>query len=199
MATAGTLDMGQHKVKPSLLRSSESPIPGMFAASAAFLKVVMTHPLFPRSAIRSLLAIGLCAAASGAAMAAPACTVEIEGNDAMQFNTKSIEVSKACKDFTVKLKHTGKLPKAAMGHNWVLTKTADVQAVAADGIPAGVANQYVKAGDARVIAYTKVLGPGESDSVTFSVKKLTATDSYTFFCSFPGHSGIMKGTLKLVN
>ena len=86
-----------------------------------------------------------------------------------------------------------------MGHNWVLTKTADVQAVAADGIPAGVANQYVKTGDTRVIAHTKVLGPGESDSVTFSVKKLTATDSYTFFCSFPGHSGIMKGTLKLVN
>jgi len=133
------------------------------------------------------------------ALAAGPCEVEIESNDAMQFNTKSIEVSKACKDFTVKLKHSGKLPKAAMGHNWVLTKTADVQAVAADGIPAGVANQYVKTGDTRVIAHTKVLGPGESDSVTFSVKKLTATDSYTFFCSFPGHSGIMKGTLKLVN
>ena len=153
----------------------------------------MTRSVILRSAIRSLLAVGVFAAASGAAMAAPNCTVEIEGNDAMQFNLKNIDVSKACKDFTVKLKHSGKLPKAAMGHNWVLTKTADVQAVAADGI------QYVKTGDTRVIAHTKVLGPGETDSVTFSVKKLTATDSYTFFCSFPGHSGIMKGTLKLVN
>ena len=159
----------------------------------------MTRSVILRSAIRSLLAVGVFAAASGAAMAAPNCTVEIEGNDAMQFNLKNIDVSKACKDFTVKLKHSGKLPKAAMGHNRVLTNTADVQAVAADGIPAGVANQYVKTGDTRVIAHTKVLGPGESDSVTFSVKKLTATDSYTFFCSFPGHSGIMKGTLKLVN
>ena len=159
----------------------------------------MTHSVILRSAFRSLLAAGVFAAVSGAAMAAPNCTVEIEGNDAMQFNLKSIEVSKACKDFTVKLKHVGKLPKAAMGHNWVLSKTADVQGAAADGIPAGLANQYVKPGDARVIAHTKVIGPGESDSVTFSVKKLTATDSYTFFCSFPGHSGIMKGTLKLVN
>ena len=133
------------------------------------------------------------------ALAAGPCEVEIESNDAMQFNKATLAVPASCKQFKVVLKHVGKLPKAAMGHNWVLTKTADVQAVAADGIPAGVANQYVKAGDARVIAYTKVLGPGESDSVTFSVKKLTATDSYTFFCSFPGHSGIMKGTLKLVN
>ena len=160
----------------------------------------MTLSVFSRSAtLRTLLAAGLFAAASGSALAAPACSVDIEGNDAMQFNKPAIEVSKTCKKFTVNLKHAGKLPKAAMGHNGVLTKTADVQAVATDGIAAGIAKQHVKDGDTRVIAHTKVLGPGETDSVTFSVKKLTATDSYTFFCSFPGHSGIMKGTLKLVN
>ena len=46
-------------------------------------------------------------------------------------------------------------------------------------------------------AHTKIIGGGESDSVTFPVAKLAAADSYTFFCSFPGHSSIMKGTLKL--
>ena len=126
------------------------------------------------------------------------CSVEIEGNDAMQFNKPAIEVSKSCKEFTVKLKHAGKLPKQAMGHNWVLAKTADVQAVAADGVAAGLPQDYVKAGDARVVAHTKVVGGGESDSVSFPVAKLGAADSYTFFCSFPGHSSIMKGTLKLV-
>ena len=125
------------------------------------------------------------------------CTVEIEGNDAMQFNKPVIEVSQSCKEFTVKLKHSGKLPKQAMGHNWVLAKTADVQAVAADGIAAGLPQNYVKQGDARVLAHTKIIGGGESDSVTFPVAKLAAADSYTFFCSFPGHSSIMKGTLKL--
>ena len=114
-----------------------------------------------------------------------------------QFST-SIEVSKSCKQFTVKLKHTGKLPKAAMGHNWVLAKTADVQAVANDGIPAGVAAQYVRLADARVIAHTKVLGPGESDSVSFAPSRLKDGESYTFFCSFPGHSSVMKGTLSFV-
>ena len=160
----------------------------------------MTLFAFSRSAtLRSLLAAGLFAAASGTALAAPACSVDIEGNDAMQFNKPAIEVSKTCKKFTVNLKHAGKLPKAAMGHNWVLTKTADVQGVATDGIAAGIAKQHVKDGDTRVIAHTKVLGPGETDSVSFDVSKLSAAEAYTFFCSFPGHSGIMKGTLKLVN
>jgi azurin len=48
-----------------------------------------------------------------------------------------------------------------------------------------------------VIATTKLLGGGESDSVTVDVAKLKAGDAYTFFCSFPGHSALMKGTLQL--
>ena len=143
-----------------------------------------------------LAAIAVLALASSSAFAAD-CSVEVEANDAMQFNKSAIEVSKSCKEFTVKLKHAGKLPKQAMGHNWVLAKTADVQAVAADGVAAGLPQDYVKAGDARVVAHTKVVGGGESDSVSFPVAKLGAADSYTFFCSFPGHSSIMKGTLKL--
>ncbi|MDQ0571615.1 azurin [Variovorax paradoxus] len=149
---------------------------------------------------RHLAATAVLALASLAASSAFAadCSVEIEGNDAMQFNKPAIEVSKSCKEFTVRLKHTGKLPKQAMGHNWVLAKTSDVPAVAADGVSAGLPQNYVKAGDARVVAHTKVVGGGESDSVSFPVAKLGAADSYTFFCSFPGHSSIMKGTLKLV-
>lgn len=134
----------------------------------------------------------------GPVMAAD-CSTEIEGNDAMQFNKKVIEVSKSCKEFTVKLKHAGKMPKAAMGHNWVLSKTADVNAIGTDGIPAGVAADYIKAGDARVIAHTKVIGGGETDSVTFPISALKDGEAYAFFCSFPGHWSVMKGELKLVN
>lgn len=145
---------------------------------------------------RFIVAAALLAAVSTPLYAAD-CSVQIEGNDAMQFNKSSIEVPKACKSFTVQLKHAGKMPKAAMGHNWVLAKTADVQAVANDGIAAGLDKQYVKPGDARVIAHTKVVGGGESDSVAMDVSKLKAGESYTFFCSFPGHSGIMKGSFAL--
>lgn len=128
---------------------------------------------------------------------AATCDTTVEGNDAMQFNTKEIVVDKSCKEFTVHLKHTGKLPKAAMGHNWVLTKNSDMQTVVNEGIGAGAAQDYVKAGDTRVIAHTKVVGGGESDSVTFDTSKLAAGETYAFFCSFPGHWTLMKGTLKL--
>src|SRR5690606_9480536 len=102
----------------------------------------------------------------------------------------------SCKDFTVNLKHVGKFPKNAMGHNWVLTKTADVAAVNRDGASAGLAKHYVKEGDARVLAFTKIIGGGETDAVKFSTSKLTAGEDYTFFCSFPGHAGLMKGKLN---
>ncbi|MGJ7542333.1 azurin [Variovorax sp. LT1R16] len=133
---------------------------------------------------------------AGPALAAN-CDVEIEGNDAMQFNKTSIAVPASCKQFTVKLKHVGKLPKVAMGHNWVLSKATDAQGVATDGIPAGLDKAYVKPGDARVVAHTKVIGGGETDAVSFDVAKLKAGESYAWFCSFPGHASIMKGTLAL--
>lgn len=145
--------------------------------------------------LRLIASVAL-AFASVAAQAAD-CAVQVDGNDAMQFDKKSIEVPKTCKTFTVQLKHVGKLPKASMGHNWVLTRTADIQAVASDGVAAGLNNQYLKPGDARVLAATKVIGGGESDSVAVDLARLKAGESYTFFCSFPGHSALMKGEFKL--
>ena len=136
--------------------------------------------------------------AAGSAIAGP-CDLEIESNDAMKFNKDSLSVPASCKKVTLKLVHTGKLPKASMGHNWVLTKAADMQAANTDGIAAGLDKNYVKPADARVIAHTKIIGGGESTSTSFEATKLKAGESYTWFCSFPGHSGIMKGTLKLVN
>ena len=147
---------------------------------------------------KTLMALALLAAGgmSAPAMAAD-CAVTVEGNDQMQFNVKNIEVPKSCKNYTVTLKHVGKMPKSSMGHNLVLTTTADATAAAADGMKAGAAADYVKAGDTRVIAHTKVIGGGESTDVVIDVSKLKAGTDYTYFCSFPGHSFIMKGALKL--
>lgn len=155
----------------------------------------MKKPFFLKLIATACVSTAACLAAP--AFAAPNCSAEIESNDAMQFNTKAISVPAACKQFTVKLKHVGKMPKSAMGHNWVLSRTADMQGIANDGIAAGIDKDYLKPADARVIAHTKVIGGGESDSVTFAVGKLKAGEDYTFFCSFPGHSGIMKGALTL--
>ncbi len=142
------------------------------------------------------LAIAALLTATNAA-AADECAITVESNDAMKFNTANVVIPAACDDFTVTLKHTGQLPKQAMGHNWVMTTKADGQAVATDGMSAGLANNYLKPNDARVIGATDVIGGGEEAKATFSVKGLDANEEYMFFCSFPGHIGIMKGTVTV--
>ena len=125
------------------------------------------------------------------------CATEIEGTDAMQYNVGSIVVPASCTEFKITLKHTGTMPVAAMGHNVVITKAADMQAVAADGMGAGAAAAYVKADDARVIAHTDLIGGGQTTSVSFPVSKIKDGGPYEFFCSFPGHSALMKGTISV--
>lgn len=127
------------------------------------------------------------------------CEVTIGSTDQMTYTHDHISVSRSCKQFTVKLQHTGRMPAVAMGHNWVLSKTIDVQSIATEGVAAGATNNFLKSGDARIITHTRLIGGGESDSATFDVSALSAEESYTFFCSFPGHSALMKGQLKLVD
>ncbi|WDU61777.1 azurin [Pseudomonas poae] len=143
-----------------------------------------------------LVAVSLLTLASGQLLAAE-CKVTVDSTDQMSFNTKEITIDKSCKTFTVELTHSGNLPKNVMGHNWVLSKEADMQPIAADGMAGGVDKNYLKDGDERIIAHTKLIGAGEKDSVTFDVSKLKADEKYGFFCSFPGHISMMKGTVTV--
>jgi azurin len=128
------------------------------------------------------------------AQAAPkVCKLEISGNDMMQFDKKELKAAAGCSTVQLTLKHVGKLPAQAMGHNWVLVKSADANAVASAGMAAGLPNHYVPPKDARVIAHTKVIGGGESQTIKFPTSKLKKGEAYTFMCTFPGHSALMKG------
>jgi azurin len=127
-----------------------------------------------------------------------ACSFDIEVGDALKYSVTAIEASSDCESVTINLKHTGTLPAVAMGHNWVLTSSSDFQSVAKAGVGAGLPGNYLPADDPRIIASTKIIGGGESASVTFSLEGMDAAGDYTFFCSFPGHWGIMKGPFKIV-
>jgi azurin len=124
------------------------------------------------------------------------CAVTITGNDQMKFDQSAITIAPDCTQVDVTLKHAGKMAATVMGHNWVLTKSADFQAVANAGVRSTIADSYLPKADARVIAHTKVVGGGESTTVSFATSKLIKGGAYTFFCSFPGHWAMMKGTLK---
>lgn len=148
--------------------------------------------------IRSVLVPSLVLAAGvvyGSVASAKTCDIAIEGNDAMKFNKTTIAVAAECSTVRLTLKHSGKLPVAAMGHNWVLTDSSAYQAVATAGTTAGAAAGYLPKNDSRVIANTKLIGGGETATVEFPTSKLKKGGDYTFFCSFPGHWTQMKGKL----
>ena len=102
----------------------------------------------------------------GGNLLAKTCNLTIYGTDMMSFTSDkagktkaaTLEVPAGCTDVKLTLTHNGKLPKAAMGHNWVLSKTSDLQAVSSAGIKAGLAGNYVPKGDKRVLASTGLVG-----------------------------------------
>ena len=148
--------------------------------------------------MKQLLKIAILFGFSGAAsLSQAACSFDVEVGDYLKFSAADMTVEKSCESITVNLKHTGQLPAKIMGHNWVLSQNAVVQAVATAGMSAGLAANYVPQGDARVVAFSKVIGGGETTSVTFSTSSLAVGEGYTFFCSFPGHSYSMRGAFNV--
>jgi azurin len=144
----------------------------------------------------TLAAVALTALALPLVARADPCRVEISGNDLMQYDRKELAVPATCREITVTLHHAGKQPREAMGHDWVLVKTADLAAVDQAGLAAGLADNYVKPGDQRVLAHTRVIGGGETTSVTFPASILRKGGDYSYLCTFPGHSALMHGKFR---
>lgn len=116
--------------------------------------------------------------------------VTIEGNDQMKFNKEMIEVP-ANSMVKLTLTHTGTMPKEAMGHNWVLLKAGvDKAEFAAEAVTAKDEDHVPAALKSKVLAYTALVGGGESITIEFEAP---AAGEYEYICSFPGHYGMMNG------
>ena len=74
-------------------------------------------------------------------------------------------------------------------HNWVLVQAGTKDAVAGDGALAGPANNWIPPDDSRVLANTRLLNPGESEEIRFTLEAGT----YQFVCTFPAHNLTMFG------
>lgn len=111
--------------------------------------------------------------------------INIDAGDDMKFSVTRIEAAPG-ESITLTLKITGRLPKSAMGHNWVLlTRDADARAYCMSAMSAA-ANDYLPPALAdQVLVATKLMGLGESDTITFNAP--AEPGNYPFVCSFPGH------------
>jgi len=114
--------------------------------------------------------------------------IELTAGDQMKYDKIELRV-KANEKVTLTLKNIGTQPKEAMGHNFILLKDGtDLAAFAASAVNAP---DHIPANNPAIIAHTKLLGPGESDTIEFTVP----AGSYTYICSFPGYYLTMTGTL----
>jgi len=152
--------------------------------------------LLGKRCLRGFLALALLAIAGGAQAAN--CHLNIEANDLMQFNARALQIDPECGEVQLTLKHVGKQPAHVLGHDWVLARSADVSALASAGLAAGYDKGYLPADDPRIIAATHVIGGGESATITFSTERLQPGVDYAYFCSYPGHTAMMRGRLLLV-
>ena len=120
----------------------------------------------------------------------------VTGNDTMQFDLKSFEV-KAGEKVELTFKNIGKIPKIAMGHNLVVLKKG-ISAVAfgqkAMGAGANATNALPDSVKGDTIASTKLLGPDETETITFTVSE---AGDYEYVCTFPGHFALMRGVMKV--
>ena len=121
-------------------------------------------------------------------------TVEITGGDDMKYNTTTIN-AKPGETLHVVLKSTGSIPKIAMAHNFVLLILgADVDGFLKSAMNARDTDYIPADQKAKVVASTKLAGPGETVEVTF--KAPAKPGSYPYMCTFPGHyTAGMKGLL----
>ncbi len=118
-------------------------------------------------------------------------TLEIESNDQMQYSTNELKTGTGT--ITLTLQHTGKMDKAVMGHNLVILKPGTDVAAFTEKAALAKATDYIPESEkANIIAHTRLLSGGESDTIEFTISE---PGTYDFLCSFPGHAAMMKGKL----
>jgi len=138
---------------------------------------------------------------AGAAMAKKAGkgrvrTVSIDATPTMRFTVQRIEMN-AGEKVRIALHNSGDIPKDRMAHNFVLLKkgtdpmvfvTAAAKARDQGYLPPAMSDQ--------VIVATKLLGPGESDTVM--LEKLDPGE-YVYVATYPGHYAIGMHGVLVVN
>ena len=124
--------------------------------------------------------------------------IVIESNDLMKFDKSAINVEKG-KVYEITLKNVGKLPKVAMGHNLIILKPGINALTFGQALitkyGATVQNEWnpVK-GSMLILKQTKMLGPGEQETLKIKFDK---SGAYHYLCSFPGHFGQMRGIINV--
>ena len=119
--------------------------------------------------------------------------ITLNSNDKMQYDLSEIDVNEG-QTVVLTLNHTGTMPIASMGHNFVLLKQGTDLAKFEEKASKAQKDGYIPTDTSDIIAHTKLIGGGESDTITF---KAPEKGTYDYMCSFPGHYSVMKGKFNV--
>lgn len=122
--------------------------------------------------------------------------IDISATDQMKFDVTDI-AGKVGEKVTIMLTNDGSLPKAAMAHNICILKPGtDVTAFVAAASKRAADGYLPDAEQAsHMIVHTKLLGPGEDDTISFTP---TEPGVYEYVCTFPAHAAAgMRGKITV--
>ena len=138
----------------------------------------------------SMIFLISCSGESGKVEGIQTVEFNLTANDRMQYNLKSMVVKEG--DIVkVNFENIGTMPKATMGHNFIVLKPdVDLASFAAKAMVAKE-NEYVPSDEMdNIIVHSRMLGPGEKVVIEFTAP---AKGVYKFVCTFPGHYITMQG------
>lgn len=117
-------------------------------------------------------------------------TINLTGNDQQHYNQTLFKVN-AGKTITLNFQNVG--TQKTMTHDvTVLQPNTNIDSL---GIHVALAKSIdnLSASDkSEIIAHTKMLGPGQKDSISFT---LPTPGVYEFMCTYPGHYATMHGSI----
>ena len=126
------------------------------------------------------------------------CEIKIEGSDMMKYDVAEITLDTSCDQTKISLKHSGKLPINAMGHNVVIVEEKNLSKITQQiNFSLGVEKGYLPDSE-DIIFISAMVGGGDTTELEMDMSKLDKTKSYVFFCSFPGHWALMRGKIKII-
>jgi len=122
--------------------------------------------------------------------------ITIKGTDNLKFSIELIEASPG-ETIRLTLEVVSNMPITAMGHNIaIVDKGTDVQEFVMQSMSAKDNEYIAPAMEDQIIAFTKMIGGGETSVIEFTVPD--EPGDYVYVCTFPGHyfAG-MKGILRV--
>ena len=154
------------------------------------MRIALSFVLLTFVAVMSLVGM------SGPIAAQQPRVIQIEVGDNMTFVPAAITAAPG-ESLKFVLKNVGKMPKAAMAHNFVLLKKGVDPKKLVDACASAANSDYIAASvTPQLLSYSRLVGPGETADAPFVAP--AERGDYVFVCTFPGHFALgMRGVLTV--